>query len=328
MNRLIPLIFTFSIIFSDLFGQADTLFIESHPAYVFNYHNDFKKILDSTQDNTSNLSYDKLLIRFLNNDSSMTNYETLALMIGFTENSHYKPLEDMEKETEIFEHNKSREYDDAIQKARIYLAEHPLSLLVLREASFAYQKKSKQLANNFIMDTALVYQDSGKYFMALNDRVMEAMIYSGKGRTPEDPIFSLGLADGEYFIPNVGFTIENDGVKEKKDTEWNKKGDFLEVITALVDNVTARKYYFVIQHAKDKIDDDKANESSSKKSKKKKKEAPKSDKTDKKEKKSSKEKQTSKKSTEDNQPSITPETTTTTPAVSVPSDTIPASLKP
>ena len=78
------------------------------------------------------------------------------------------------------------------------------------------------------MDSAVLYQDSGTYFMALNDKIMEAMIYSGKGKTPETAIFSLGFADGEYFIPNVGFRIE------KKDTDWNKYGDFMEVIKTIV----------------------------------------------------------------------------------------------
>jgi hypothetical protein len=85
--------------------------------------------------------------------------------------------------------------------------------------------------------------------MSLNDRIMEAMIFSGKGRTPENPIFSLGLADGEHFIPNVGYEIE------KKNTLWNKNGDFLEHIVAL-DKLTTKDFYFVIQHAKLKIDDD------------------------------------------------------------------------
>jgi hypothetical protein len=75
------------------------------------------------------------------------------------------------------------------------------------------------------------------------------MIFSGKGRSPENPIFSLGLADGEHFIPNVGFEIE------KKNTLWNKNGDFLEHIVAL-DKLTTKDFYFVIQHAKLKVDDD------------------------------------------------------------------------
>lgn len=235
---------------------------ETPPEPPFIYKRDYKRLLDSTEDRNSSLHYQKLLIRYLNNDSALTNGETLALMIGFTNNPKYRPLEDMEKEEEIFQHNKDGEFRAAVEKSRIYLPTHPLSLLVLREISYAYQRLAKVYQNDMKMDSAVLYQDSGQYFMNLNDRIMEAMIYSGKGRTPDAPIFSLGLADGEHFIPNVGFAIES------KDTEWNKNGDFLEVITAIVDGVNVRKYYFVIQHAKKKIDDDKANEMNAQKIKK------------------------------------------------------------
>ena len=245
---------------------------ETPPSPPFNYKRDFKAIVDSSQDRTSSLYYQKLIIRFLNNDSSLTNPEVLALMIGYTENPHYKPLEDMEKEQEIYDLNMIGECREVIKRSRPFLQTHPLSLLILREISYAYQQVSKrEYQANLIMDSAVLYQDSGTYFMNLNDKIMEAMIYSGKGRTPETPIFSLGIADGEYFIPNVGFRIETDGQKEKKDTEWNKDGNFVEVITALVDNVNVRKYYFIIQHAKQKIDDDAANELAAKKAEKEKK---------------------------------------------------------
>lgn len=245
---------------------------ETPPEPPFIYKRDFKAILDSSQDRTSSLYYQKLIIRFLNNDSSLTNSEVLALMIGYTGNPHYKPLEDMEKEQEIYDLNLNGECREVIKRSRPFLQTHPLSLLILREISYAYQQVSKrEYQANLIMDSAVLYQDSGKYFMDLNDKIMEAMIYSGKGRTPEAPIFALGIADGEYFIPNVGFRIETDGQKEKKDTEWNKDGNFVEVITALVDNVNVRKYYFIIQHAKQKIDDDAANELAAKKAEKEKK---------------------------------------------------------
>ncbi len=215
---------------------------------AFDYHRDFRVILEKTLDRTSDLYYQKLLIRFLNNDSSLTRAETLALMIGFTENPHYKPLEDMEKEQEIYTHTKNGEYEEALEKSKIYLQTHPLSLLINRERSFAYHQTGKK--------------DSAKYFMDLNDKIMEAMIYSGKGKKPDAPIFSLGLADGEYFIPNVGYGIE------KKDTEWNKHGDFMEVIQAVNEEAVKMNFYFVIQHAKQKIDDDKANDMANKKPKK------------------------------------------------------------
>lgn len=322
MRILLLIMFTLSLHYLS-FGQTDTL-PPADPAPTFNYHKDFKRIIDSSQDNGSSLYYHRLLKRFLDNDSSLTKYETLALMVGFTENPHYHPLEDMEKEQEIFEHNKNEEFQTAINKSRSYLPTHPLSLLVLREISYAYQQLSKDYARNFVMDTAILFQDSGKYFMDLNDKIMEAMIFSGKGRTPETPIFSMGLADGEYFIFNVGYKIESDGVKESKDTEWNKEGDFVEVITALTDNINAKKFYFVIQHAKKKIDDDKANELAAQKAKKTKKKEPKKDSKDKK----------PEKKTKGKKPSPPPpvlidnDKNDTIPAVNQQTDTLPASLRP
>ena len=243
-----PLSLSFLLIFSFFNGLKSQTSIDS-TIQTFNYKKDFKSILMNSQDEESNLFYKKLLKRFLDNDSTLTNYETLALMIGFTENPKYKPMEDMEKEVEIFDHNNANEFSEAIEKSKSYLRGHPLSLLVLREISYAYGKISKVYEKDMVFDSAIYFNGLSSYYMSLNDRIMEAMIFSGKGRSPENPIFSLGLADGEYFIPNVGYEIE------KKNTLWNKNGDFLEHIVAL-DKLTTKDFYFVIQHAKLKIDDD------------------------------------------------------------------------
>ena len=260
MRSIVILIFiTFSHLLS--FAQMDSSQNSTPAPRTFLYKKDFKAWVDSSQDITSALYYPVLLTRFLANDSSLSNAEVLNLMIGFTENPKYKPLEDMEIEGEIFEMTKAGRLEDALAKSLPYLKTHPLSLLVLRETSYAYGKLSRYYENNQIFDTAILYMDSSNYYMSLNDRIMEAMIYSGKGRTPDAPIFALGLADGEHFIPNVGYKIE------EKDTEWNRNGDFLEKIKA-ADNLTAKTFYFVIQHAKQKIDDEKADELAAKKSKK------------------------------------------------------------
>ena len=243
-----PLSLSFLLLFLLLNGLKSQNPVDS-TVKTFNYKKDFKSILTNSQDQESNLYYEKLLKRFQDNDSSLTNYETLALMIGYTENPKYKPMEDMEKEVEIFDHNNDNQFSEAIEKSKSYLQGHPVSLLVLREISYAYSKISKVYEKDMVFDSAIYFNGLSSYYMSLNDRIMEAMIFSGKGRTPENPIFSLGLADGEHFIPNVGYQIE------KKNTLWNKNGDFLEHIVAL-DKLTTKDFYFVIQHAKLKIDDD------------------------------------------------------------------------
>lgn len=49
---------------------------------TFNYKEDFKKVLLKTNDPNDNLYYEKLLKRFNVNDSTMTDFEVLALLIG------------------------------------------------------------------------------------------------------------------------------------------------------------------------------------------------------------------------------------------------------
>lgn len=231
-NYFMRIIFTVFLLFlgANAFEQTPPV---SPP---FNYQRDFKTILEQTKEKTSDLYYQKLLIRFLNNDSALTRAETLALMIGYTENPHYKPYEDMGTEKEIFDMNEEGDYEGALVESKNYLQKHPLSLRVLKERSYSYHQLRKA--------------DSAKYFMDLVDKVMGAMIYSGKGKTQETPIFSLGLIDGEYFILNVGLTVAN------KTTSSAKSKVLMFIVDALSDEGTHTNYFFILQHARDKMNED------------------------------------------------------------------------
>jgi len=238
MQRIFLLLHLFIACYT--FGQT--------PPATFDYKRDFKSILDQTQNEESPLAYKKLLPRFQANDTSLTNPEVLALMIGFTENTYYRPLEDMEKEQEIFDLNEEKKYEKALEEALRYLNDHPLSLRVLKEASYSYLNTNRK--------------DSANYYMDLVEKIMNAMIYSGSGKKPESPIFALGLADGEWFVPNIGMKVAN------KNTDWNKYNHFIEIVDASKNLVDLMRFYFVINHAKLKIDDDKADASDDKKKKK------------------------------------------------------------
>jgi hypothetical protein len=240
------------IIFLKMTGKAQMSLSDSvPPVLTFNYKKDFKSLLDSSEDPSSVYHYPKLLKRFNDNDSTLSNYEVLALMVGHTISPKYKPLEDLEKENEIFELNLGGKYDEALSKGISFLKSRALNLLVFREVAYAYEQQSKYYTKELQFEKAIQYQDSSKYYMSLNDKIMEAMIFSGKGKSPQEPIFSLGLSDGEYFIFNVGFEIE------KKDTEWSKDGLFQLKITA-IQGLMPSTYYFVIQHARDTYDEDRA----------------------------------------------------------------------
>lgn len=52
---------------------------------TFNYQTDFKNILAKTKDKNHKLAYNKLLTRFSALDTTLTDYEVLALLIGFTD---------------------------------------------------------------------------------------------------------------------------------------------------------------------------------------------------------------------------------------------------
>jgi hypothetical protein len=253
----------FLLILSLFFGyaQAQTSLIESEKEPAFIYKRDFKLILDSTQDPATDLYYPKLLKRFKLNDSTLTKREVLSLLIGHTISAKYKPLEDLEKEKAIFDLNLEGKYQEALNKGIPFLKLRVLNLLVLREVSYAYGQQAKYYQKEAQYERAIQCQDSAKFYMDLNDKIMEAMIYSGKGKTPSDPIFSLGLEDGDYFVFNTGYELE------KKATETNKDGlSLLKIIAA--DRLTAKPFYFVIQHAINTFDEDDAEKQVAKKSKK------------------------------------------------------------
>ncbi len=238
-------------------------YMASFEQVPFDYQRDFKAVLEKTKDKTSDLYYQKLLIRFLNNDSALSRAETLALMIGYTEEKHYKPYKDMSTEQQIFEMNEDGDYEGSLDESKTYLQTHPLSLRVLKERSYSYHQLYKK--------------DSAGYYMDLVDKVMGAMIYSGKGKTPETAIFSLGLIDGEHFINNVGMTPAH------KTTTSPKSKVLMYIVDALSDEGIHANFYFVLQHARDKMDEDEIGEDAVVKPKK-----PRKEKGDKKDKKDSK----------------------------------------
>lgn len=232
-KRLILILFLY-LIHNSSFSQSSNAELPQ-----FNYHRDFSNILLSTQNEDSENFYTRLLNRFLATDPTMTNAHTLALMIGFTEKPAFKPLENMIAEKEIVELVQNGNFRVAVDLSKKLLKTNPLNLMALQQITIAY--------NN------LKIKDSAKYYMKLHIKIMDAMIYSGNGKSPETAIFSLGLADGEYFTKNVGYDIID------KDADWNRRGDFMEIIKASDQEAVNRMFYFVIQHAKLKMDDDKAN---------------------------------------------------------------------
>lgn len=200
----------------------------------FNYNSDFKTILAKTRDTANELSYTRLLKRFNKNDTTLSNFEVLALMIGFTDKEDYKPYADLDKERAIYNLNDEGKFEQALAKADSFLSTHPLSVKVLYEKSYAFHKLNKQ--------------DSAAVYMLRGIRIFRAMRYSGDGKTTDTPMFALGPADGQDFIHKaVGASIGTMG------SSRDKSGNFLDMLEAKNKDGKTVMLYFIIQHATEKM---------------------------------------------------------------------------
>ena len=202
---------------------------------TFNYKDDFKKILSKTKDQKDSLSYDKLLKRFSVNDTTLTDYEVLTLLIGFTDKPAFKPYADLSIERKIYDINGEGKYQEALDSANIFLQTHPFSVKVLFEKGYSFHKLGQE-------DSASFYTDKGH-------RIFQAMYFSGNGTSPETPTFALGPADGQDYIRKyVGAKIGTMG------SGRDKNGNFLDILEVVPkDGSASFNLYFIIQHATDKM---------------------------------------------------------------------------
>jgi hypothetical protein len=218
--------FTITILIaSTFFASAQT---------TFNYHKDFKKILDKTKSGSDNLSYAKQLKRFDINDTTLTNFEILALLIGFTDKPEYKPYMDLDIERDIYQLNGDGKYQEGLEKGMSFIETHPFSVKTLFEIAYSYHKLNQE--------------DKAEFYAFKGRKIFYAMSFSGDGKTAETPIFALGPADGQDYILKI--------VRAKIGSMGSgpvKNGNFLDILEAVNKDGTKATFYFVIQHATDKM---------------------------------------------------------------------------
>ena len=225
--------------------------------FKFDYHKDYEKILSQTNDTSNTLNYDKLLQRFQNNDTTLTDFEVLALLIGFTDNEHFKPYDYLTTGREIYSLNGNGQYEKALSMCDSFLVKVPVSQQALIEKSYSHHK--------------LGQADSAQYYMLQFSRIMDAMAQSGDGFTPETAFFSLGPSDGQNFIRKyLSSSIGTMG------TGRDKHGNFVDILEVTWKDEESgeqqnRSLYFQIEHASKTMFEDLNIEDLDKKDKKKKK---------------------------------------------------------
>ena len=192
----------------------------------FNYQTDFKKIKAQNLDKNNKLYFDNQLERFEANDTTLSNFEVLSLLIGFTNKNEYRPYEDIKIEDEVYDLNGKGKFKEALEKGLIFIKTHPFSLKVLFEIKFSYNKLNNQKeAYNF-------------EFKA--EKIIQAMFYSGKGKTIETPTFALGPADGQVYLRKLGAGIGTMG------SGFDSNGNFLDILEAKFKDGTSTNIYFII----------------------------------------------------------------------------------
>ncbi|WP_123910393.1 DUF4919 domain-containing protein [Flavobacterium covae] len=197
----------------------------------FDYNRDFKEILKENQNKSSKLYFKTLLDRFEKNDSTLTNYEVIALQIGFTDNEYYKPYENLDKEREILKLIKDKEYEKAIQISDDFLKSNPLNLTALMEKGFAFMKLKK---------------DNTEFHKEKTKKILRSIFWSGDG-TIEKPYFVLSPIDSQTLIKYImGGTIGKMG------SGRDKNKNFVDILEMIKDEKSITKY-FIIEHASKKL---------------------------------------------------------------------------
>ena len=215
-----------------LFLLIILLFDQTYPQSddKFSYKNDFKKILEYSKTKDHQLYYPTLLNRFMKNDTTLTNNEIIAMLIGYTENDNYKPYEQMEIERKIFSLNVKKNYLKTIELSDSLLGKYPFSLLGNREKSFACYKLGKIEEQNLYFDRFT--------------RITNAILWSGDGVSPETSLFVLGPADGQTIIKFVLFCE----IGEMGSGYSNEKY-FTDILEMKQESGEKVKLYFNIDHA-------------------------------------------------------------------------------
>lgn len=219
-----------SYLFSILFILS---FLESF-TQEFNYQKDFETILSRTNDSNDSLFHLELKQRFNRNDTTLSDFEVLALLINFTQNEFYQPYEILNNESKIENLVSEGEYDSAIRLCDSLLINHPYNQAILFEKALSH--------------FAINQSDSSDFYRYKFNRILDAMAYSGKGTSTEDAIFSLGSMDSHsYIIRRLSQEIRQVGAGQ------DQQGNMIDIIETFKDGEGTRLMHFQIQHAVNRL---------------------------------------------------------------------------
>lgn len=202
----------------------------------FAYKSDYQTILIETKNESSDLSYDKLIRKYKTQDPSLSSKEVLSLMIGHTDRLEYRPNAYTDVENAVRITSRGGSPKDIYNTAKSYLNQLPFSLSLLHQLLFT----AKNLG---------LTEDVEKYRKSIT-YVTEAMKLSGDGLTSDKAIFILEPRDANFFL----FELRSKGYLTDTKNLVETGGAFEVYEYQKRENGPAYNFYFVLNHsAKKKI---------------------------------------------------------------------------
>jgi hypothetical protein len=203
----------------------------SQDRFHFNYSKEYDSILNQTKDFTSSVYFGKLFQRFEDADTTLSNFDMIAMQIGYTDNEKYWPYKDIYLEREIWKLIEEMKFEQAQKQIGALLHNNPFSIVGNWAMSYVYY----QLGDN---EKAQTYFN--KYEM-----VVTSVLASGEGTSYESSWFTLSPADGQWII-KLSFEEEICSMGSGRD----KNGNFHDILGAtLGESQTCTPLYFNIQPA-------------------------------------------------------------------------------
>lgn len=200
----------------------------------FDYKRDFENILKESKNKNSDFYYENLLVRYEKADTLLTDKQVLSLLIGYTDNKFYKPYSDLNFGRNLYKLNDEEKFDEAIKDGLVFIKNHPFDLKSLFELSYAYYKKGNQpLADSYQIKAVLIFK---------------AMMFSGDGKSIDNPMFALNPADGQDFIRKA-LQAKIGSMGSGRD----KNGYFIDMLEMIRDDEPKMMLYFIIPHAVKKM---------------------------------------------------------------------------
>jgi|TARA_B110000116_G_scaffold89592_1_gene77872 hypothetical protein len=208
-----------------------TCFVFGQDKIDFDFTKDYDSILKLSKEKTSKLFYNSLLERFQKADSTLTNYELVALQIGYTDNPKYYPYQDIRLEREIWSLNEKKEFELSEKKLDTLLLNNPFNILGNREMSYVQNK----LGN----------KESADLHYKKFDLIVASILSTGDGTSYETSWFTLSPADGQWII-KLAFRQGICSMGSGNDNNGNFH-DILEI--KFEDSEECKKLYFNIEPA-------------------------------------------------------------------------------